>query len=78
VLNGQGPYANEPESHRRFPLGPLGTLAPGALAIDRPGPRRLRAILTPDPDRGWADPAIRSIWPGTITTGWIDALIIRR
>jgi hypothetical protein len=78
VLGGQGPYPNEPESLRRFPLGPLDTLPPGVLAIDHPGPRRLRAILTPDPDRGWADPAIRSLWPGTITTGWIDALIIRR
>jgi hypothetical protein len=76
VLSGQGPYRDEPGSVRRFPIGSPGLLPPSA--IDHPGPRRLRAILTSDPDRGWADPDIRSIWPGTITTDWIDVAIARR
>jgi hypothetical protein len=47
-------------------------------AIERPGEIRFRAILTADPQRGWADPEIRSIWPGTITTEWAVARIVRR
>jgi hypothetical protein len=35
-------------------------------------------LLTADPDRGWADPDVRSIWPGTIATDWIDVAIVRR
>ena len=46
--------------------------------IDQPGSRRLRVWLEPDPDRGWADPEIRSIWPGTIETGWVNLEIVRR
>jgi hypothetical protein len=76
VLSGQGPYRDQAETVRRFPIGPLGPLPSGGF--DHPGPRQLRAILTPDPDRGWADPDIRSIWPGTITTDWIEAVIVRR
>ncbi len=76
VLSGQGLSRGEPGPPRSFRLGPL---APEpAPAPDRPGPRRLRAILTPDPDRGWADPDIRSIWPGTIETGWVDVQVVRR
>jgi hypothetical protein len=76
VLSRQRTSREVPESVRRFPLGPLAPLPPGM--IDRPGARRLRAILTADPDRGWADPDVRSIWPGTITTDWIDVAIVRR
>ncbi len=57
----------------------LGTLAdfPAGL-IERPGTYRLRAILTADPGLGWANPEIRSIWPGEIITDWVDVRVIRR
>jgi len=58
-----------------LPLGPIEPLS--REIIDRPGPRRLRVILEPDCDLGWTDPDIRSIWPGTIETGWTDVGIVR-
>ena len=64
------------QATRDFPLGSITDLPPGA--IDRPGPVRLRAMLTADPSLGWGDPAIRSVWPDSITTNWVDAKIIRR
>ena len=76
VLSGQGTGRAEPEASRRFPLGPLAPLPPDA--IDRPGPRRMRVILSADADKGWADPEIRSIWPGRIVTDWVDVRVVRR
>jgi hypothetical protein len=76
VVSGQGSASGSAGSTLRFPIGPIAGLPPGA--IDRPGDRRLRAILTADPDLGWADPDVRSLWPGTLTTGWITARVIRR
>ena len=61
---------------RRFPIGPILGLPPGA--IDRPGERRIRAVLTADPDLGWADPDVRSLWPGTLTTDWATVRVIRK
>jgi hypothetical protein len=60
----------------RFPLGSVEPLPEGA--IERPGTRRLRARLVADADRGWADPDVRSVWPGVIETGWVEAEVIRR
>jgi hypothetical protein len=76
VLGGQGEVDQGPPAITRFALGPVPAFPSDAL--DRPGTRRLRAILTPDPDRGWADPTIRSIWPGTIETGWAEVQVVRR
>jgi hypothetical protein len=61
---------------RRFPLEQIVGLPPGA--IDRPGERKLRVVLTADPDLGWADPDVRSLWPGTMTTDWATVRVIRR
>jgi hypothetical protein len=47
-------------------------------AIDRPGDRKIRAILTVDPHRAWADPDIRSVWPGSIETEWTSVRVVRR
>jgi len=60
---------------RDFPIGTEPQLPEGA--IGRTGSYRLRAILTADPGLGWADPAVRSLWPGTIETPWIDVTIVR-
>ena len=58
---------------------PLGSVDPFTTAeIDRPGPRRVRAILTADPELGWVNPDVRSIWPGVITTDWVEVRVIRR
>ena len=75
VLSGQGANRDEPAGTRHFPLGPI-SLLPGA--IDHPGDRRLRAVLTADPGLGWADPDVRSIWPGEIATDWVEVRVIRR
>ena len=47
-------------------------------AITAPGDLRVRAVLIPDPERGWADPAVRSIWPGRLTTEWVTVRVVRR
>ena len=72
VLAGQDPTATT----RRFALGPVGPWPAGP--IERPGTYRIRLILTPVPDLGWADPDVRSIWPGEIVTDWVDAWVVRR
>jgi hypothetical protein len=59
----------------RFPVGPVEGV-PGDF-FDRPGTQRLRLVLTADPDRGWTDPDVRSVWPGTIITGWFPIEIVR-
>ena len=46
--------------------------------LGRPGLRRLRVHLIPDPTRGWADPDVRSLWPRTIETDWVEVEIVRR
>ena len=61
---------------RRFDLGPVTLLPPGV--IERPGPRRMRTWLEVDPGSGWADPDIRSIWPGQTQTDWVEVEIMRR
>ena len=80
LLSGQGGRRTEGEIERErsrsFPIGPVEPIPPGIL--DRPGRRHLRLFLEADPDRGWTDPEIRSIWPGTIETGWVDVEIVRR
>ncbi|WP_169976396.1 hypothetical protein [Tautonia rosea] len=57
-------------------IGPVIGLPPETF--DRPGEVRLRATLEPDPDLGWADPDVRSLWPETITTDWYPVRLIRR
>jgi hypothetical protein len=47
-------------------------------ALDRLGSRRLREILEADPELGWTDPQVRSIWPNAIVTSWVDGEILRR
>ncbi len=80
LLSGQGDgrieSSADPAGSRRLPIGPVEPI-PGAV-IDQPGSRRLRVWLEPDPDRGWTDPEIRSIWPGTIETGRVEVEIVRR
>ncbi|MFO0890817.1 MAG: hypothetical protein U0790_16935 [Isosphaeraceae bacterium] len=78
VLGGQGERAGGATSvtSRSFPIDPIAPVHEGW--VDRPGTRRLRAILEPDAELGWTDPDIRSIWPGTLVTGWCDVEVVRR
>jgi hypothetical protein len=80
VVSGQGlqrAASAPPEAVvRRTPLGPIAPLPPGL--IERPGRRRVRLWLEAAPDHGWADPEIRSIWPGQTHTNWVEVEIMRR
>jgi hypothetical protein len=79
ILSGQGMArlgSTEAEPViRRFELGPISSLPPAA--IERPGTRRARISIEADLDRGWADPYIRSIWPGRTETNWVEVEIVR-
>jgi hypothetical protein len=80
VLSGQGmkTHAARDSSSKveRIPLGELASIAPDV--IERPGPRRMRVALEAVPERGWANPEIRSIWPGQTQTNWASVEIVRR
>ncbi len=80
IVSGQGLSARSgpglASSTRRFDVHPLAPLPTGV--IDRPGARRVRVHLAAEAQLGWADPDIRSVWPGTIATNWVEAEIIRR
>lgn len=71
IVSGDGPAQSE-----RFALGPIVGVPSGAF--DGAGEHRLRAILTADAELGWAAPATRSLWPGTITTAWCAVRVVRR
>ena len=55
IAHGHASDADNPQQIREYPLGRIGFDA--KLAIERPGARKIRARLIPDPDHGWADPA---------------------
>jgi hypothetical protein len=75
AVSGQGGPAPAAPGVVRVPIGrPVGL---PAGAIDRPGRRRVRARLTPAPDRGWADPEVRSLWPGMIEIDWVEVEVVR-
>jgi len=80
VLSEQGAPARDSSARRpqpaRFELSAMAGLPQDA--IERPGIRRMRLVLEADPACGWADPDIRSIWPGRIETGWVEVEIVRR
>ncbi|MDE2509174.1 MAG: hypothetical protein KGM43_18395 [Planctomycetota bacterium] len=76
VLSGQGwTQADSARVLQSFPLSPFQA---DATAVERTGTTRLRVILSADPALGWTEPNIRSIWPGTITTDWYEARVVRR
>ena len=76
VIGGQEPRSTEPRGSRAFAIGPVVGLDPAAL--DRPGERRARLVLTADPALGWTDPDVRAVWPGALTTDWTTIRVIRR
>ncbi|WZO96459.1 hypothetical protein EP7_003452 [Isosphaeraceae bacterium EP7] len=76
---GQVVFAGTPDEPKGEILRPIGPIAgTGVTGIDAPGLRRLRVVLRPDPQLGWSDPTLRSIWPGTIVTDWVEVRVIRR
>ncbi|MBI1323889.1 hypothetical protein GC170_12000 [bacterium] len=52
--------------------------AEDAPRLERAGTYRGRFVLEPRPELGWSDPAIRSVWPESITTGWFDVEVVRK
>lgn len=75
TLSGQGEGAAGTGA-TALALGPIKQF--GDAVIERPGTYRVRAILSPDPDQGWADPNVRSIWPDKIVTEWREVRIVRK
>lgn len=75
IVAGQGAPGATPAT-QRFPIGPIAEEA--ERTIERPGPRRIRMHLSADPQLGWADPNVRSLWPGEHATNWVEVEIIRR
>ena len=79
IVSGQGlPHRESGSAQatiRRFDLGPIPSLPAGL--IDRPGVRRIRVWLEADPQLGWADPDVRSVWPGAMQTNWVEVEIVR-
>jgi hypothetical protein len=79
IVSGQGLPHREPSdagtTGRRLDLGPVQPIPAGV--IERPGLRRMRVRLVADPELGWADPDVRSVWPGEMTTNWVEAEIVR-
>ncbi len=76
ILSGQGGRDPGPKTRHVFSIGPIEGLP--ADTINRPTEVRLRAILTANPNLGWADPDVRSLWPEPIKTNWATARVIRR
>jgi hypothetical protein len=80
LVSGQGLprqiSAQETAVIRRIELGPVVPLPRGL--IERPGPRRMRILLEAALESGWADPDIRSIWPGQTQTDWVEVEVVRR
>ena len=60
----------------RIPLEEITSI--DSSSIDRAGRKRLRVVLEAAPENGWADPDIRSIWPGMTRTNWVEVEIVRR
>ena len=80
IVSGQGLASGDSGGAERtvkwFDLGPLAPLPHGV--VERPGVRRMRLRLAANPGLGWANPDVRSVWPGSILTNWVDVEIIRR
>lgn len=75
VLLATGGGDHDPTDRRILPFPSW--LGPPEVPIDRPGPVRVRAVLTPDPELAWSDPAVRALWPVPLVTNWCDVRIVR-
>lgn len=80
IVSGQGGRPDEQAGEKArpttFEIGPITSVA--RESIGHPGKRAMRVVLTADPGLGWTDPDVRSVWPGTIETEWVEVEIIRR
>lgn len=61
-----------------FRMPPQIPATSNAPRLERAGKYRGRFVLEPCPELGWSDPAIRSVWPETITSDWFEVEIVRR
>ena len=80
ILSGQGLRPRSPHDAgtavARVPLEEITSI--DSSSIDRAGRKRVRVVLEAVPENGWADPDIRSIWPGMTRTNWVEVEIVRR
>ena len=76
VCTGQASSRDGKGETRTVPLV-VATGSAGA-ELDRPGVYRLRAVLEAAPELGWTDPDVRSVWPGTLATNWVEVEVMRR
>jgi hypothetical protein len=80
TLSGQGskihPAADSHTGVARIPLSEIASIPP--RLFERAGPRGMRIALEAAPESGWANPDIRSIWPGRTQTNWTTVDIVRR
>ncbi len=76
VVSGQGTAGKTNSSTLTFPLQTSSPVPNDQIRAT--GEQRIRVVLTPSDELGWADPAIRSIWPGEISTDWVLARVVRR
>jgi hypothetical protein len=49
----------------------------GDAGLTRGGQYRMRIVLEPNPERGWSDPMIRSVWPDSIVSDWVAVDVVR-
>lgn len=69
ACQGESAFFRTPETFRR---------ASNAPRLERAGKYRGRFVLESCPELGWSDPAIRSVWPETLTTDWFEIEVVRR
>jgi hypothetical protein len=79
ILTAQGAYPGRASENdvgiHKIALGPISQIPPHV--IERPELRRLRVSLEARAESGWADPDVRSIWPGRMDTNWVEVDIVR-
>lgn len=76
VIASRGSVSTAEKQFKQIPLEMMGLIDDSA--ISRAGKYRARLLLNPKPELGWADPEIRSVWPGRLTSPWVEIEIVRR
>jgi hypothetical protein len=71
-----GPDSGSHAAVTRIPLREIPSIPP--RLFERAGPRGMRVTLEAAAESGWANPDIRSIWPGRTQTNWTSVDIVRR
>lgn len=76
VIASRGSVTTPHKQRKVIPLEIAGLIDDSA--ISRAGKYRARINLQPKSEMGWADPEIRSVWPGPLASPWVEIEIVRR